>query len=487
MSERATHHRHRRLRLRARRAALVPVVCAVALATTVSCTAEAGTHPVGGIGGIGHSPAADSPAPDGARRLTGRLADGATWVADVPAHWKGTLLLFSHGLGALKAKDARNAETRALLLKRGYAMVGSSYDPHGSPWALRSAERDQLAALDAFSAASHRAPRRTLAVGESMGGLVTARIAQDGAGHGISGAVDFCGAVAGGPVLGDYQLNGAYAAARLLLPDGGRPPLQGFGSDAAARRAGAVLDRAVGAAQSTAAGRARTALVASLLNLPGWTSGQAPPAADDYAGQEAQQAESFTRAHGRFAAVQGIRRSLEQSAGGAVSGNTGVDYSRLEAGSPQRAEVAALYRKAGLDLAKDLADLTRHADQKPDPAAARSLRSTSSPGSKLSVPLLDVHTEADPVIAAQQETPFGTRMAQAGDAALLRQAYVHRAGHLNILPAEQVAAIDAVNHRVATGSWSRAGTAALQKAAKAVDPKAAFHPFGPGALVVAPG
>src|SRR6185436_11925829 len=32
---------------------------------------------------------------------TGTLADGATWVADVPGRWRGVLILYSHGFGTL--------------------------------------------------------------------------------------------------------------------------------------------------------------------------------------------------------------------------------------------------------------------------------------------------------------------------------------------------------------------------------------------------
>ena len=56
-----------------------------------------------------------------------------------------------------------------------------------------------------------------LAVGTSMGGLVSALEAQDGAGR-IDGALTTCGIVAGAINLNNYQLDGEYALARLLLP-----------------------------------------------------------------------------------------------------------------------------------------------------------------------------------------------------------------------------------------------------------------------------
>ncbi|MEV6627133.1 alpha/beta hydrolase, partial [Amycolatopsis sp. NPDC051114] len=69
---------------------------------------------------------------------TGQLPDGATWVADVPAAWNGTTILYSHGFGPLAAQNAPDDETRQALLAGGYALVGSSYSGP-SWWALASA------------------------------------------------------------------------------------------------------------------------------------------------------------------------------------------------------------------------------------------------------------------------------------------------------------------------------------------------------------
>ncbi|WP_225094640.1 alpha/beta hydrolase [Streptomyces sp. CoH27] len=426
------------------------------------------------------APAAEADAP-AASHLTGTLSDGATWIADVPARWNGTLLLFSHGFGPTVAKDAPSDAVRTELLAEGYAMTGSSYDPHGSMWALNSAERDQFATLGAVTARIGT-PRRTLAVGQSMGGLVNAQIARDGAGR-VDGALGLCGLVAGGTDLDNYQLDAEYTLARLLLP-GQDVGLVRFGSaDAAAATAKRLTD-AVTAAQATPRGRARIALAAAFLNLPAWAPGADRPGPADWAGQEEQQYAWF--AQGILSFVEGGRYAVEQSAGGNNSWNQGVDYARLLAGSVHAPQVRALYQAAGLDLRADLATLTRGASITADPAAVRAAQRTSSAGQGLAVPLLDVHTVADNLVPVEQERQFGDRVRAAGDGALLRQAYVERQGHCTFTTAETVAALHALEHRVAGGHWDDAATpAALQKSATALGlDGAAYVPFRPARLTV---
>ncbi|OLZ68961.1 alpha/beta hydrolase [Streptomyces sp. IMTB 2501] len=413
--------------------------------------------------------------------LTGTLSDGATWIADVPTHWNGTLLLFSHGFGPTVAQDAPSAAVRSELLAEGYAMAGSSYDPHGSMWALNSAEHDQFGTLDAVTA-KLGTPRRTLAVGQSMGGLVNAQIARDGAGR-VDGALGLCGLVAGGTDLDNYQLDAEYAIARLLLP-GQEAGLVRFGSADDAAATAKKLTDAVTTAQATPQGRARIALAAAFLNLPAWAPGQDRPAPSDWVRQEDQQYVWF--AQGILSFVEGGRYAVEQSAGGNNSWNRGVDYARLLAGSVHAPQVRALYRTAGLDLDADLASLTRSASITADPAAVRAAQRTSSAGQGLGVPLLDVHAIADNLVPVEQERQFGDRVRRAGDGALLRQAYVERQGHCTFTTAETVAALRALEHRVTTGHWDDAATpGALQKSATALGlDGAAYIPYRPAQLTV---
>ncbi|MFI6251834.1 alpha/beta hydrolase [Streptomyces sp. NPDC051016] len=434
--------------------------CATALAATL----------------IGPATVARAATPD---HYSGTLSDGATWIADEPAQWNGTLLLFSHGFGPTTAADAPSAAARQALLDAGYALVGSSYDPDGSMWALDSAERDQFAALTAFRR-QVGVPSRVISVGQSMGGLVNARIARDGAGR-VDGSLGLCGLVAGGVDLDNYQLDAEYTLATFFDP-ADADKLVNLDSQA---DAGALADRltqAVETAQLTPAGRARIALAAAFLNLTDWASGQQPPAPDDFAGQEQQQYAWL--AQGLLGFIVPARWSVEQSAGGNTSWNKGVDYAGLLHKSSHAKQVRALYRDAGLDLRTDLNRLTRGADISADPAAVAHLKRTSTAGQGLAVPLLDIHTIADQLVPVEQESAFAGRVRGAGDSAQLRQAYVARQSHCNFTTAEVVAGLHAVEHRLDTGHWDNSATSAeLQHSAERLDlGGAAFTDYRPGRL-----
>ncbi|MFD8779112.1 alpha/beta hydrolase [Streptomyces sp. NPDC059916] len=424
---------------------------------------------------------ADSPSPaaTGPAHISGTLFDGATWIADTPAHWNGTVLLFSHGFGPTTADDAPSSAAKSALLEAGYALIGSSYDPHGSMWALDSAERDQFAALTAFRK-QVATPTRTISVGQSMGGLVNAQIARDGAGR-IDGALGLCGLVAGGVDLDNYQLDAEYTLATLFDPaDADR--LVGLAGAAEANALATRLTAAVTAAQQTAAGRARIALAAAYLNLSDWAPDQSAPAASDYAGQEAQQYAWL--AQGLLSFIVPGRWSVEQSAGGNTSWNKGTDYAARLRGSVHARQVQSLYRTARIDLRSDLATLTRNARITADPQAVARLEHSSTAGQRLSLPLLDIHTTSDQLVPVEQEDAFARRVRAAGASSLLRQAYVSRQGHCNFTTAEVVAALHALEHRLDSGRWDDATTAArLQRDATELDlDGAAFTAYRPGPL-----
>jgi hypothetical protein len=420
------------------------------------------------VPGVSRAQAAATPA---STHYTGSLTDGASWVADVPASWNGTVILYSHGFGPLTAADAPDPATQAALLQLGYALAGSSYSGT-SWWALSSAVGDQFATLAATEHITGR-PHRVIAWGTSMGGLVSALETQDGRGR-IDGTLTTCGLVAGALSLNNYQLDGEYALNELLDP-GQQIQLVRYASADQASAAAAALAAIVAKAQSTPAGRARIALGAALLNEPVWYSGATSPGRTDYAAQEQQQADEISQYLLPF--IMSARYQIELAAGGNSSYTRGVDYERVLARSSFRPEVRALYRAAGLSLPADLATLTRHADITADPQAIATLARTSMVTGRLAVPEFDIHTIYDQLVPVEQENWYHQRVARAGSAPDLRQAYVDSTGHCNFQPAGYIAALHALEHRLDTGRWGDVTQPADLNAAAARTGLGAFDPY----------
>jgi hypothetical protein len=415
--------------------------------------------------------AAQAAATTTSTHYTGSLTDGATWVADIPAAWNGTVILYSHGFGPLTAADAPDPVTQADLLRLGYALVGSSYSG-ASWWALSSAVGDQFGSLTAAEHITGR-PRRVIAWGTSMGGLVSALETQDGRGR-IDGTLTTCGLVAGALSLNNYQLDGEYALNELLAPSQ-QIQLVRYASADQATAAATALAAIVARAQSTAPGRARIALAAALLNEPVWYNGASPPAATDYAAQEQQQADEISQFVLPF--IMSARYQIELAAGGNSSFTKGVDYRRILTRSSFLPEVQALYRAAGLSLPRDLATLTRNASITPDPQAIATLARTSMVTGHLAVPELDIHTIYDQLVPVEQENWYAQRVTRAGSAAELRQAFVNSSGHCNFQPSGYIAALNALEHRLDTGSWGNVTQPAALNAAAARTGLGAFDPY----------
>lgn len=460
---------------RHRRAAFVPA------ARTASVLMMTGSLVAAGTLGANAAPAtATAPA---VTDLSGSLPNGATWKAEVPANWNGTLLLFSHGYVPSfagvpnTAQDAPNPDTAAVLLAKGYALTGSSYATAG--WALNTAAKDQMDTLAATVQAIGRRPQQVLAYGASMGGLVTAKLAET-AGDDIQGALAICGIVGGGSAMTNYHLDGQLAISRLLAPGKQIKLTRYAGLDEAAATTSA-LTAAVQQAQNTPAGRARVALAAALYQAPAWAQGQEPPVRNDPAAVERGQYQNLLQ---NLPGITLSRVDLETAIGGNAAWNTGVDYRRLMSRSSDRDTVRALYRKAGLSLDADLRTLTAAAATSAEPHAVRRMFDTSVPYGRLQMPVLTLHNTDDPVVPVQHETAYRNTVTKAGKAALLRQAYVNRPGHCNVTPAELVAALNALEHRVDTGHWDGGTTPeALQREARRLAlGEAAYVRFSPGKL-----
>jgi pimeloyl-ACP methyl ester carboxylesterase len=399
-----------------------------------------------------------SPAPpsSGPKTLTGSIG-AAAYDIEVPPAWNGTLFLYSHGYvppgGPKFAAASPSVDATAWLLGHHYAIAGSSYSSTG--WALPDAFTDQIALLDHFQQQVGK-PKRVIAWGTSLGGMVTAGLVQLYPDR-FAAAMPMCGVLSGGIATWNLELDAAYAFRTLLAPTSSLQLTHIADPAANLQLALDIFNQAA----ATPAGRARIALVAALIDLPGWFDPRvSEPAPNDFAAREAAQAQWESLVDFTFAFR--FRADLEQRAGGNPSWNTGVDYSHQLSISTDRDEVIALYAAAGLDLQADLRALNAGPRVAADPTAAAYLDRNVSFDGQLSVPVLTMHTTGDGLVVPPNEGAYASTASAAGDSAMLRQTFVHRAGHCAFTEAETVAALQVLLERLDTGQWD---DSALQPAA----------------------
>jgi pimeloyl-ACP methyl ester carboxylesterase len=397
---------------------------------------------------------------------TGTLADGATYEMVCPAKsWNGTLFLYSHGYvvpgGSNPAEVAGDHITKHWLLQHGFALAGSSYATTG--WAIQQAIPDQIATLNAFTQ-TYRKPKRTIAWGHSLGGMVTEGLVQRYP-HSFAGAVPMCGVGAGGIGTWNTALDAAFAFQQLI-----DPTIQVVHIT----NPTANMDAAIGAAaaaQQTAQGKADLALVAALGDIPGWyTPLSKEPKATNYAAQERNQ--FLWDKNVDFPFVFAFRAELEFRALGNPSWTTGVNYAYQLAHSADHAEVVALFKKAHLNLKATVAKLQNATPISADPTAVTYLTDNITFNGNLQIPVLTVHTTGDGLVVPEQENAYRQTVRAAGKGALLRQLFVHRAGHCAFTPAEMITAIRVMLNRLSTGRWNRSALtpAVLNRKAAALGP-----------------
>ncbi|HEY6412003.1 MAG TPA: hypothetical protein VIY29_31475, partial [Ktedonobacteraceae bacterium] len=235
---------------------------------------------------VAHAAASSCINPNGTNVLQGALG-GANYTIAVPSNWNGTLVLYSHGYlfpnqPLLNPAIDVSGPLSVAFLQQGYAFAGSSYSQNG--WAIQQAFHDEIALLDFFDATCGT-PTRTIALGHSLGGIITAGLVQLYPDR-FAGALPMCGALAGG--IGDWNqgLDSAFAFKVLLA---GKAPLS-IVHITDPTSSFNLAQQILAQAQSTAQGRARIALAAALSDIPGWIDPFSPePASTDFTTQEQNQ------------------------------------------------------------------------------------------------------------------------------------------------------------------------------------------------------
>lgn len=388
----------------------------------------------------------------------GKFSDGATYLIEVPSNWNRTLVLYSHGYvvpgSSNPAVDVGDPITGAYLLANGYALGGSSYATTG--WAIQQALPDQIEVLDTFKTLVGP-PSRTIAWGHSLGGIITAGLVHRYPTR-FDAALPMCGVVAG---TWNQALDSAFGFDALLGSGSG---LQLVNITDPTKNLG-IAEGILKAAQKTAQGQARIALAAALDDTPGWFDPLSrEPSRTDYVTQEANQYLWLSQVDFPFAFA--LRAEVEARAGGNPSWNNGVDYAKQLKSSVDYVEVQALYQAAGLSLDADLQAVNDAARIKAKQSSVAYLKHNIIFNGQIPVPVLTMHTKGDGLVVVEDESAYKDVVDDGNNDALLRQLFVHRAGHCEFSPAETVVAFGALVSRLDTGTWPGLGSGTLNKAAK---------------------
>ena len=176
-----------------------------------------------GVAAIGRAPPprpAHLPEPivTGDTVLCGSLADGATYLIEVPAHWNRTLFLYSHGYvtpgSANPAQDVGDPVTGGWLLRPRLRAGRLLLRDHrlGDPAGAAGPDRHPGHVRHAGRHAGH-----TIAWGHSLGGIITAGLIQRYPSR-FSAALPMCGVLAGGVATWNTALDAAFAFQQLVDP-----------------------------------------------------------------------------------------------------------------------------------------------------------------------------------------------------------------------------------------------------------------------------
>ncbi|WP_225992780.1 alpha/beta hydrolase family protein [Actinomadura rudentiformis] len=402
-------------------------------------------------------------AADAAERRTyeGEI-DGAKYKVVVPERWNRTLVLYSHGYypegfpvpgGGIALSN--HPETAEWLLDHGYALAASEYKGKYG-YTVEPALTDQIALLDWFGENVAK-PRRTVATGQSMGGIVATLLAERNPGR-FAGVVDICAAFDFSGYM-NVALDLNFAVKTLLAPGQDIDLVHPKDPQASAQ----ALSNAIDEALKTRKGRARLALVGSLGNIPAWysTYDRKPTKLAEQIRQQATWVQgAYTLGNGPIG-----RADIERRAGGNPSWNVGVDYGRQLARSGQKALVAKAYRAARLSVKDDLKRLAGAPRIAADPGAVPYLFRYGVARGTTPAPVLTIHNTGDGGAPEYGQRWYAEQVKRHGDPAKLRQTFVDRGSHCAFTAAEEVVTMRNLIERLDTGKWPDLSPKRLNRAA----------------------
>lgn len=405
---------------------------------------------IGGVVALGRPAAAEPRPPDPGRQTFTGFIDGAEYRVETPERWNGTLLLYSHGyypptFPVTGVKVTNADETETWLLDHGYALAASSYkDVTG--YQVEQGYRDQLALVDWFEA-NVGEPERLISVGQSMGAAVAVRLGEQRPDL-VDGVATVCAAHDPHATF-NGGLDVTFAVKTLLAPGQDIDLVHSDDPEGDTAELAQAVDEAV----KTPQGRARLALVASLNNISGWWSALQPRPTDP---DEVirQQANWIRNANIIGFAGPSAHADLEARVGGNPSSNVGVDYRHQLTRSAHTRAVKDAYRRAGLDLGADLAQLNAAPRIAADQAAVDFMFRTSAPTGRIRVPVVTLHSVGDGGAVPDQDRWYAGLVRRESGGELIRSLWIERGQHCSFSGADEVVTIQALERRLDTGRWS---------------------------------
>jgi len=383
------------------RAAFVPLGVALVLATGCDHRSPLAPQDMRDLQSTSRAAAARAAWTGGARHVEGEIGPGARYAMDVPEHWNGDLVVYAHGYteeSGAAVKLPAIAYFRDPVLARGFAIAYSSFSSNG--YALQEGFQ-QTHQLSGLFASQFGQPRRTLVVGQSLGGIIALKLAETYPQQ-YAGALTGCGVMGGTAheiefvanvrVLFDYFYPGKLPGSLLEVPPGVE-----------------FQTLIPGIAQAIQQNPAGALMMARILPIP-FTNGN-------------ELVEAIVRELGfQFLGADDF---LSRSHGHVFFDNWDTVYSGD--GVPQSV----------------LDDLNAHvARYHATPDAENFMNAYFEPRGHLEIPVVALHTRWDPIVPLFNEDRYRETVAQAGSSALLRQQTVNKFGHCTYTPEQLLAAFD---------------------------------------------
>jgi hypothetical protein len=373
-----------------------------------------------------------------ARCYRGSDAKGANYLIAMPLQWNKTLVVHAHGGPRLSHStnddNTEDLERFAVTVRQGFAWAGSAYRRPGYGVLLAAEDTDNLRKL--FSARFGQ-PAHTILHGQSWGGNVAAKAielyqrAPDGR-RNYDGVVLTSGMLAGGTLnylhRADLRAVYQYYCKNHPRPDETQYPLwMGLPSGATMtareleRRADECLGLKSPPAQRNPEQQRRLANILAVIPVP----------------------ERALQSHLNWATF--TFRDLVQVVGGNPFDNRHVRYK-------------------GSDDDEALNRGVQRFDA--DPAAVARLAEESDPTGKVEVPVLTMHAIDDPTALVEYEAEYRARLAGAGRADKLLQAFTREHTHAKLADAEYAGLFDSMMAWIESGARPQAGDVAKACAAE---------------------